>query len=292
MKSRLAYLFPILLILGLHIYTLPVAYADQANDAGKPCTLTGGVAGTTQQSTTRGTLCVENLPPGTKGPARSEPIGNGTSTAAENERLSNPQSVKGTCNDIKGDQINGQGQIISTGGFVSILCTGDNNQTAIQSIVENLTNYILNIGVIVFAIMIGLGMVQVITGGASPEALKAGKKRITLAASSIALFFAARVTLDLIGVTGGGRFLGVDLNNFDQNTILELIAAAWQYIQFIGGALAVTMIIVGGIRMMTAAGNPQSIQSARKIITYAVIGLLGVASVSLIFSLIGRVITG
>ncbi len=286
MKSRLAYLFLILLVISLHVYTLPVAYADQQNDAGKPCTLTGGVAGTTRQDTTRGTLCVENLPPGTKGPARSEPIGNGTSTAAENERLSNPQSVKGTCNDIKAD-----GQIISS-GFVSTLCTGGNNQTAIESIVENLTNYILNIGVLVFAIMIGLGMVQVITGGASPEALKAGKKRITLAASSIALFFAARVTLDLIGVTGGGRFLGVDLNNFDQNTILELIVAVWQYIQFLGGALAVTMIIVGGIRMMTAAGNPQAIQSARKIITYAVIGLLGVASVSLIFNLIGRVITG
>lgn len=286
MKSRLAYLLPITLLLALHIYTVPVAHADPAKLAGQPCTLTGGAAGTYKEGANGALVCSENLPPGTKGPARSEPVGNGTSTNAENERLNNPQSVKGTCNDIKAD-----GQIISS-GFVSTLCTGGNNQTAIESIVENLTNYILNIGVIIFAIMIGLGMVQVITGGASPEALKAGKKRITLAASSIVLFFAARVTLDLIGVTGGGRFLGVDLNNFDQNTILELIAAAWQYIQFIGGALAVTMIIVGGIRMMTAAGNPQSIQSARKIITYAVIGLLGVASVSLIFSLIGRVITG
>lgn len=208
------------------------------------------------------------------------------------EKIKVQQDVKGTCLDIKNDKVDGEGKIISNNGFIAMLCTGGVGQTAIESIVENLTTYILNIGVLVFAIMIGLGMVQVITGGASPEALKAGKKRITLAASSIVLFFAARVTLDLIGVTGGGRFLGVDLNNFDQNTILELIAAAWQYIQFIGGALAVTMIIVGGIRMMTAAGNPQSIQSARKIITYAVIGLLGVASVSLIFNLIGRVITG
>lgn len=263
----------------------PTAHADPSTLAGRPCTITGGAAGTYQEGSSGALECVENNPAGNKEPRR-EPVGQGLSTEAEETRLRNSQSVKGTCNDIKAD-----GQIISS-GFVSTLCTGGNDQTAIQSIVENLTNYILNIGVIVFAIMIGLGMVQVITGGASPEALKAGKKRITLAASSIALFFAARVTLDLIGVTGGGRFLGVDLNNFDQNTILELIAAAWQYIQFIGGALAVTMIIVGGIRMMTAAGNPQSIQSARKIITYAVIGLLGVASVSLIFNLIGRVITG
>lgn len=285
MKSRLAYLFSILFVLTIHLYTLPVAHADPAKLAGQPCTITGGGAGTIRQGTNGALECVENNPAGGKEPKR-ESIGNGTSTNAENERLNNPQSVKGTCNDIKSD-----GQIIST-GFVSTLCTGGNNQTAIESIIENLTNYILNIGVIIFAIMIGLGMVQVITGGASPEALKAGKKRIFLAASSIALFFAARVTLDLIGITGGGRFLGVDLNNFNQDTILELIAAVWQYIQFIGGALAVTMIIVGAIRMMTAAGNPQQIQTARKIITYAVIGLLGVASASLIFNLISKIITG
>lgn len=202
------------------------------------------------------------------------------------EKIQAQQNVKGTCQDIKQD-----GGIISD-GWISTLCTGGVGQTAIQSIIENLTNFILNLGIFVFAIMIGLGMVQVIAGGASPEALKAGKKRILLAASSIALFFAARVFLDLIGINGAGRFLGVELTDFDQNTILELVGAVWQYIQFFGGALAITMIIVGGIRMMTAAGNPQQIQAARKIITFAVIGLLGVASASLIFNLIRTVITG
>lgn len=283
MKKLFAYIIILLsLIASFNIGNN--ALADSATHAGQPCTLTGGAAGTWKQQSGGALYCVENNPAGGKEPKR-EIAGNGTSTDAEETRLNSAQSVKGTCNDIKGD-----GQIISS-GFVSTLCTGGNEQTAIQSIIENLTNYILNIGVIIFAIMIGLGMVQVMTGGASPEALKAGKKRIFLAASSIALFFAARATLDLIGITGG-RFLNVDLNNFDQNTILELIAAAWQYIQFFGGALAVTMIVVGGIRMMTAGGNPQQIQTARKIITYAVIGLLGVASASLIFSLISKVITG
>jgi hypothetical protein len=283
MKKLFAYIIILLsLIASFNIGNN--ALADPATHAGQPCTLTGGAAGTWKQQSGGALYCVENNPAGGKEPKR-EIAGNGTSTDAEETRLNSAQSVKGTCNDIKGD-----GQIISS-GFVSTLCTGGNEQTAIQSIIENLTNYILNIGVIIFAIMIGLGMVQVMTGGASPEALKAGKKRIFLAASSIALFFAARATLDLIGITGG-RFLNVDLNNFDQNTILELIAAAWQYIQFFGGALAVTMIVVGGIRMMTAGGNPQQIQTARKIITYAVIGLLGVASASLIFSLISKVITG
>jgi hypothetical protein len=138
--------------------------------------------------------------------------------------------------------------------------------------------------------MIGLGMVQVTTGGASPEALKAGKKRIMLAVSSIALFFTGRIVLDAIGVTGANRFLGVDLNNFTQNTVYDIIRAIWTYIQFAGGVLAVVMIVVGGIKLMTSAGNPQAVQSARKTITYAVIGLVGLLSATLIVTLIGEII--
>ncbi len=198
-------------------------------------------------------------------------------------------TVAGNCNDIKNPS-SGPGSIISSNGFLSTLCTGGDSQTAIQSVVENLTNFVLFIGVIVFAIMIGLGMVQVTTGGASPEALKAGKKRIMLAVSSIALFFTGRIVLDAIGVTGANRFLGVDLNNFTQNTVYDIIRAIWTYIQFAGGVLAVVMIVVGGIKLMTSAGNPQAVQSARKTITYAVIGLVGLLSATLIVTLIGEII--
>lgn len=214
------------------------------------------------------------------------PLAPGTTCPSDGPGVSS--TVKGSCADIKAEA----GSIISENGFVGALCTGGENQTAIQSIVENLTNFILFMGVIIFAIMIGLGMVQVITGGASPEALKAGKKRIMLAVSSIALFFTGRIILDGIGVTGANRFLGQDvgLNNFTQNTIYAIIGVIWTYIQFAGGVMAVVMIVVGGIKLMSSAGNPQAVQSARKTITYAVIGLVGLLSATLIVSLIGEII--
>jgi hypothetical protein len=45
-------------------------------------------------------------------------------------------------------------------------------------------------------------------------------------------------------------------------------------LSFIAGLLAVIMIIVGGVRYIVSAGNPQSISSAQKTVIYAVIGLV------------------
>lgn len=40
------------------------------------------------------------------------------------------------------------------------------------------------------------------------------------------------------------------------------------------GAMAVIMIIIGGIEMLTAYGNEEKIGNAKKTITYAIVGLV------------------
>jgi len=42
----------------------------------------------------------------------------------------------------------------------------------------------------------------------------------------------------------------------------------------LGGALAVLMIIIAGIRYMTSAGSENGIKAAKSTLTYAIIGLL------------------
>ena len=43
---------------------------------------------------------------------------------------------------------------------------------------------------------------------------------------------------------------------------------------YIVGGLAVIMIVIGGIRYITSAGNAQSVQSAKNMIMYSVVGLI------------------
>lgn len=197
------------------------------------------------------------------------------------------QRTAGSCAELKANNI------ISADGFIAALCRDSPGQNAVQTLIESLSNFVFGLGAFVFGLMIALGMMQILTGGASPEALKAGRRRITLAITSIALFFSARIIFDLLGITGQNRFLGVvDLNNFNSTKIIEIIGAIFGFVQFTAGISAVAMIIYGGIKLMTSAGNPQQIQAARKIITYAVIGLVGVIMSGLVFGLVQRIITG
>lgn len=59
------------------------------------------------------------------------------------------------------------------------------------------------------------------------------------------------------------------------------------------GIIAVIMIIYGGFTYVTAAGNQEKIQSAKKIIMYAIIGIIVVLiSFALVSTVLGGVGTG
>lgn len=261
-------------------------YLGPRPDAGKPCV-------PYDQPSVKAQSCVYSG--GVAGYSNSQgscyPITNFTDYEGYGESSGGSirMDVKGTCGDIIGS-----GNTLSRDGFVQWLCSQSNSnpdRNAIEVIVEVLANYILGLGTFIFVVMIALGLVQITVAGGSPEALKSGKKRLMLAVSSVALIAIGRVVLDLIGVTGGS-FLGVDVQNFNKDTVPLIINAIYGYILFVGGTLGVGMIIFGGMKMMTSAGNPQAVQASRKIIMYAVIGLLGLASIGVILQVVQRIVTG
>lgn len=69
-------------------------------------------------------------------------------------------------------------------------------------------------------------------------------------------------------VTGGSTFgLGTaDL----QETVIKIV----QWILGLLGLIAVIMILIGGFKWMTAGGNEEKIESAKKLLTAAIIGLI------------------
>lgn len=234
------------------------------------------------------------MPDGTPGKTTGQATGNtctaGTPTAGSKNTASG--GVNGefalTCNDARSQNI------ISTTGFVSFFCSqagNPANSSIIEVVIQQAVNWLSIFGSFIFAIMIALAGIQITTAGASPEGLKAGKKRLTLAISSLALLWGGNVFLGLVGISGR-QFLGVPLDDFKIDTFNAIIVAVIFYLQFVSGALAVAFIMVGGVRMMTSAGNPQGIQAARKTITYALIGFAITISLSLIGAIIKMVITG
>ena len=60
----------------------------------------------------------------------------------------------------------------------------------------------------------------------------------------------------------------------NSNSVNSLLATVTNVMLFIAGAIAVIMIVVGGIKYVTSNGNSERINSAKNTIMYAVVGLV------------------
>lgn len=72
-------------------------------------------------------------------------------------------------------------------------------------------------------------------------------------------------------VTEGVQATGGDASSADPG---DIIASIVNILLFILGAVAVIMIIFGGIKYTTSNGNPEQIKSAKNTIMYAVVGVV------------------
>jgi len=92
---------------------------------------------------------------------------------------------------------------------------------------------------------------------------------------------AAAVTLDPSIAQGIG---------LSDRPLEEIIVTSIQWLLGFLGLVAVIMIIVGGIRWTTAAGNEERVESAQSIIRSAVIGLVIIIAAWSIIFFVGRAV--
>lgn len=71
-------------------------------------------------------------------------------------------------------------------------------------------------------------------------------------------------------------------------SLSDTIAGITNVLSIVAGIAAVIMLIVGGIRYVTSAGNEQAVAGAKKTIMYALIGLLIVALAQVIVRFVLR----
>ena len=81
---------------------------------------------------------------------------------------------------------------------------------------------------------------------------------------------------------------GVPLQLIDINVLYARIV---EVVMGIAGLVLFLMLIVGGIKYITAGGEPEALASARKTLTFAIAGIVLIASAFLIMVII-QTITG
>lgn len=193
-----------------------------------------------------------------------------------------------------------RGQVISQdpNSVVKFFCSQrmDDPRNIIFVIIEQVANYLTGILVFFLAVVVAAAGVQISASGGNPQMVQSARKRLNYGIASIVLINTGRVVLDAVGITGG-HFLGVDIKSNvtivgDNNTLVQIISALFRYVNYTAAIVAIAFVIVGGIKMMTSAGNPQAVQGARKTLTYALIGLAISVSALLIIGVISNIFNG
>ncbi len=97
--------------------------------------------------------------------------------------------------------------------------------------------------------------------------MKKFSKALVIAGSALLPFVAsAQVTID----SGIGSTFGIGTTTDLRSSIINIV----NYVLGLLGLIAVIMIIYAGVTWLTAAGNEERIDKAKKIISAAVIGLI------------------
>ncbi len=97
---------------------------------------------------------------------------------------------------------------------------------------------------------------------------------MNLVALPAAVSTVSAASCDTTTITGGANCANPGTTSkglFDQGGIFQSVV---HIIIFLVGAIAVIMLIVGGIRFVVSGGNEQAVTAARHTILYAVIGII------------------
>lgn len=151
------------------------------------------------------------------------------------------------------------------------------DQTDFNSVIGLIANWIIGLIGAVLAIVILVSAIQIITSAGAPDRIKSAKERLTQAAISIALLISFRVILGFFAPVVNGT-----INTSSIDGIGQLFTYAAQLLSYLVGALAVIMIIVGGIQYITSGGSSDKVSGAKKTILYAVVGIILALSINVI----------
>lgn len=84
-----------------------------------------------------------------------------------------------------------------------------------------------------------------------------------------------------------------DLANEDSDDlVVNLILGFSYFLIFVGGAVAVLFIVLGGYKMISANGNDTEYKNGRAMVTNAIIGLVIVIVSVTIVQVVGAIVTG
>jgi hypothetical protein len=148
--------------------------------------------------------------------------------------------------------------------------------TSITALLTSVLTNLMGIIATVAVLFIVIGGVMYVTSGGNSDMITRAKKTWTGAAIGLAIALGAPAFLNTIKQilgSNGGTQNGQSLIS-SNITIQTIVANTLNLLLSIFGILAIIALVVGGGTYLTAYGDEKKIDTGKKIITYAIIGIV------------------
>jgi|GEM_PF-555741 hypothetical protein len=153
-----------------------------------------------------------------------------------------------------------------------------------EDLVDRLNNMLAVVTMVVYPVAVLAviyGAFKIMTAGDNEQSVTTGRKAITYAVIGIVVALTSSIAVDFVDS------FGIPTTYTASSDVVDLIMLfVTFFLQSIIPAAAVLMVLYGAYLFMTAGGNPQSITSGRKVITYAVVGYLLAVSANFVLDLV------
>lgn len=146
------------------------------------------------------------------------------------------------------------------------------NQSGVTSTdLDTAINFIISLAGVLSVLFIVIGAVRLSVSGGDPQNVATARRTIIYSVVGLVVSVLSIAITSITGSIGrsaagqeGNPLFGVD----------GVLTSVIEWLTAIVGVASVIMIIIGAIRYITSGGQPQSAESARNTIIYAIIGLV------------------
>jgi len=187
----------------------------------------------------------------------------------------------------------------SSGSTTSINFSNPINATSLTQVLNNLLTNLKSVVIIVAIIFIVIGGLMYMMSGGNEKTITRAKSCVAGAIIGLAIVLAAPIFLREILTIFGGSFTSSGLNTSGLTGSLMLKDVATKILNLllsVLGIIAIISLVIGGGMYLTAYGDEKKIETAKKIVTYAIIGItISLASIVIVRevgNLLGESVSG
>lgn len=147
--------------------------------------------------------------------------------------------------------------------------------TSVSQLLNAVLKNLMGLVAVVAVVFIVIGGVMYMMSGGNEAMVTKAKKTWTGAVIGLAIALAAPTFLkEIQAILGGGASGGAENWVSNALTIRQIAQNVLNLLLSIMGILAVATLIIGGGMYLTAYGDDKKIETGKKIITYAIIGIV------------------